>query len=151
MAWRSQREGERGGSPEATAIALLSWDMEVEEGMREGEEERGGSPEAAAAALSLVAWGRGGEGERGSSPEAAAVALLSGGMGVAEGGRGDGWGTHGSGGAAPRAAREGAAASVSVWSGLSDVRQVDEDKTRGASGGARATSGGKEARQTPDI
>jgi len=84
--------------------------------------------------------GRRGEGERGSSPEVAVVALLSGGMGVAEGGRGDGRGMHCSGGATSRAAREEVAAS--------DVRHVDEDKARR---GARATSGDEEARRTPGI
>ena len=34
---------------------------------------------------------------------------------------------------------------------LSDVRQVDEDKARGVSGGAQATSGSEEARRTPGI
>ena len=65
---------------------------------------------------------------------------------------------HGSGGATPRAAREGAAASVSllpergriVWSGLSNVGQAVKDKQR-ASGGERATSGGEVMGQTPDI
>ena len=67
-------------------------------------------------------------------------------------------GAHGSGGAAPRAAREGVAASVSllpergriVWSGLSNVGQAVKDKQR-ASGGERATSRGEVKGRTPNI
>ena len=130
--------------------------MEVEEGRRKGEGGKGrlaGSRRRCplSGGMGSPREGGRGEGKRGSSSEAIAVALLSVGMGVVEGGRDDGRGTHGSGGAGPRVAREGVAASVSVWSGLSDVMQVDEDKTRGASGEARATSGGEEARRAPNI